>query len=468
LKRAPRLVAVSNRVGPLRGAAAAGGLAVGIVDALRESGGLWFGWSGRIVARGRARLHREREDRMSLVTLDLPQQEFEGYYNGFSNGCLWPLVHFRIDLTQYRTADLDAYRRVNGRFAAALASLLRPKDLIWVHDFHLIPLASELRRLGARQRIGFFLHTPFPPTELLSTLPHHESLVRALFDYDLLGFQTELDLARFQDHIRRGAHGSARGGTVTAFGREIRAGAFPIGIDVEQVHEFAFTRAGEQECLRMRRALGGHDQFIGVDRLDYSKGLLRRMAAFDRYLDHHPEVHGQVVYLQIAPISRGQVSSYREFRREVEGAAAQINGRFGRFDWTPVHYLNRALPRRSLAGLFRASRVAIVTPVRDGMNLVAKEYIAAQDPADPGVLVLSRFAGAARQLQEALIVNPFDNDETARALHQAREMPRAERRRRHRHLMNRLREYDVSRWRNEFLGALAETPWRAERRRGAT
>jgi trehalose 6-phosphate synthase len=465
LKRPRRLVVVSNRVGPVKGAASAGGLAVGIVDALRETGGLWFGWSGHTTTSGGARLRRERADGLTLATLDLPAAEFEGYYDGFSNACLWPLVHFRIDLTQYREDDLASYRRVNRRFARALARLLRPTDLVWVHDFHLFPLAAELRRLGARHRIGFFLHTPFPPTEILSTLPQHEWIVRALFEYDLVGFQTDQDLARFQEHIRRAARGSARGGTVSAFGREIQAGAFPIGIDVEQFHRFAFTGSGEAEFRRMRRALVGREQIIGVDRLDYSKGLLRRMAAFGRFLELHPERYGRVIYLQIAPVSRGQLKSYREFRLEVENAAARINGRFGRFDWTPVHYLNRALPRRSLAGLCRASKVALVTPVRDGMNLVAKEYVAAQDAADPGVLVLSRFTGAARQLTDALIVNPFDGEETARALHRALAMPLAERRRRHQRLLRGLREYDVRRWRNEFIAALADAPARAARGR---
>lgn len=467
MTRARRLVIVSNRVGPVKGAATAGGLAVGIVGALHERGGLWFGWSGKTCAPGKARFRRHREDGLTLATLDLAAPDFEGYYNNFSNGCLWPLVHFRIDLAQYQAKHLEAYRRVNRQFARALIRLLRPTDLVWVHDFHLFPLASELRRLGARQRIGFFLHTPFPPTEILCTLPHHEWIVRSLFDFDLVGFQTDEDLGRFHNHIRSSAQGTARGGIVSAFGREIRTGAFPIGIDVEQVHRFAFSRPGETDFLRMRDKLAGRDQFIGVDRLDYSKGLLRRMTAFGRYLEDHPEAHGRVIYLQIAPVSRGQLKSYREFRLEVENAAANINGRFAQFDWTPVHYLNRALPRRTLAGLYRASRVAIVTPVRDGMNLVAKEYIAAQDPADPGVLVLSRFAGASRQLREALIVNPFDNEETARALHDARTMPLAERCRRHERLMRCLREYDVKRWRNEFIAGLAETPARNPRRAAA-
>jgi trehalose 6-phosphate synthase len=460
MNRPRRLVAVSNRAGPVKGAAAAGGLAVGLVGALHDHGGLWFGWSGKIAAPGKARLHSERIEGLTLATLDLTQRDFDGYYNGFANGCLWPLLHFRMDLTQYEREHLEAYRRVNEQFARRLGRMLRPDDLVWAHDFHLFPLAAELRRSGARQKIGFFLHTPFPPTEILSTLPQHDWIVRSLFAYDLIGFQTRADLARFHDHIRRAAGGSVKGGIVSAFGREVRTGSFPIGIDVDEFHRFAFTASGDREFRRMRRALAGRDQIIGVDRLDYSKGLLRRVMAFGRYLDAHPKAHGQVIFLQVAPVSRGVLTSYREFRHELERAAANINGRFGRFDWTPVHYLNRTLPRRTLAGLHRASRIALVTPVRDGMNLVAKEYVAAQDEGDPGVLILSRFAGAAQQMTAALLVNPFDGEEVASALHQAREMPLEERRNRHADLMRCLREYDVKRWRDEFVAALAATPAR--------
>jgi len=457
VSRTGRLVAVSNRVGPVRGAAAAGGLAVGLVDALRERGGLWFGWSGR-TASGRGSLRQEMADGITLATLDLTQQDFDGYYSGFCNNCLWPLMHFRIDLMRFEHRQLEAYRRVNTRFAQSLARLLRAGDRVWVHDYHLIPLAEELRRRRVRQRIGFFLHTPFPPTEILSTLPEHESLIRALFAYDLIGFQTEEDLVRFQEHIRRACGGTAKGGVVTAFGRELRAGAFPIGIDVDQFHRYAFTAPGNREFARMQSVLRGRDQFIGVDRLDYSKGLLRRMDAFGRYLEGHPKAHGKVILLQVAPVSRSDLIAYRSFRQELDREAARVNGRFARFDWTPVHYLNRALPRRTLAGLYRASRVGIVTPMRDGMNLVAMEYVAAQDPADPGVLVLSRFAGAAQYLREALIVNPYDGEETAAAMHLAREMRIQERRRRHEALMRRLRARDVSRWRRDFLAALSEVP----------
>ncbi len=456
MKGAPRLVVVSNRVGPVRGAAAAGGLAVGLVDALNERGGLWFGWSGHTAAAGKSRLRTEKCDGITLATLDLAQRDYEGFYNGFSNNCLWPLLHFRIDLMRFEREELATYRRVNARFAAALARLLRPGDLVWVHDFHLIPLGEELRRLGVRQRIGFFLHTPFPPSEILKTFPAQEAILRALFAYDLVGFQTRDDLVRFSNHVRRACGGTGRGESLSAFGRTLRIGVFPIGIDVDRFHGFAFTKPGSTEFARMRRVLRGRDQFIGVDRLDYSKGLLRRMDAFGRYLHKHPEAHGEVILLQVAPVSRGDLSAYRNFRQELDREAARVNGRFGRFDWTPVHYLNRALPRRTLAGLYRASRVGVVTPMRDGMNLVAMEYVAAQDPADPGVLVLSKFAGAASHLREALLVNPYDGDEAAEAMHHARAMSLAERCRRHEALMRRLRARDVGRWYREFLAALAE------------
>ena len=460
MTRPARLVAVSNRVGPVRGAAAAGGLAVGLVDALNERGGLWFGWSGHMASAGKARLRTEKANGITLATLDLTQHDFDGYYNGFSNNCLWPLLHFRIDLMRFEREQCKTYRRVNARFAASLAKLLRPNDLVWVHDFHLIPLAEELRKLRVRQRIGFFLHTPFPPPEIFCTLPAHEAMTRALFAYDLIGFQTEDDLDRFRVLVRRAYDGMVRGDAIQAFGRELRAGCFPIGIDVDRFHRFAFTSPGSSEFARMHRVLRGRDQFIGVDRLDYSKGLLRRMDAFGRYLELHPKAHGKVILLQVAPVSRSDLSSYRNFRLELDREAARVNGRFGRFDWTPVHYLNRALPRRTLAGLYRASRVGLVTPMRDGMNLVAMEYVAAQDAADPGVLVLSRFAGAANYLREALLVNPYDGEETANAMHLAREMRIQERRQRHALLMKRLRARDVGRWRRDYLAALAATPAR--------
>lgn len=443
-----RLVAVSNRVGPVRGAAVAGGLAVGLVEALRETGGLWFGASTHL---GKPKLHKQKVEGLTLATLDLPREEYEDYYNGYANRCLWPLFHFRIDLVRFERKYLDAYQSVNRHFADALKPLLKPDDLVWVHDYHLFPLAAELRARGVGQRLGFFLHIPFPPPDLLMTLPGHEQLVRWLFEYDVVGFQTSEDLRRFCAYIEQVAGGSCWEGRVRAYGKAIIARAYPIGIDARQFRQMALSAEGKRECERMRAALRGRDLMIGVDRLDYSKGLLRRISAYELMLERDAEAHRHVEVLQIAPISRGELKAYADFRSELEQAAARINGRFAQTDWTPVRYLNRPLPRRTLAGLYRASRIGLVTPMRDGMNLVAKEYVAAQDPADPGVLVLSKFAGAAQQMKAALLVNPYDIEQMAAALQHARRIPLAERKQRHEELLAGLLQDDVQRWRDSFV-----------------
>lgn len=449
-----RLVAVSNRVSALRSAPLAGGLAVALVDALREHRGLWFGWSGRTRPEAATTPELGREGPVTLSTLDLSTAEHEAYYSGFANRCLWPLFHFRLDLTHYERAHYQAYERVNRRFAEVLLPQLRDDDLVWVHDYHLFPIARELRKLGARQRLGFFLHIPFPPRELLTVLPQHRALVEALFDYDLVGFQIQDDVNRLAAYVEQDLGGRVGDGWMEAFGRRLRIDAFPVGIDATRFHDFAFSTHGEREFCRMREFLREREQIIGVDRLDYTKGLVRRMGAYEALLETHREAHGHITYLQVAPISRGEVGAYRDFRRELELQAASINGRYGHVDWVPVRYVNEAIPRRRLAGLYRASRIGLVTPVRDGMNLVAKEYVAAQDAADPGVLVLSRFAGAAQQMQAALLVNPYDTAEVAAALERARTMPREERQSRHETLMQGLRQDDVGQWCRRFLAAL--------------
>ncbi|SHG43293.1 trehalose 6-phosphate synthase [Hydrocarboniphaga daqingensis] len=450
----PRLVAVSNRISSVRGAPLAGGLAVALVDALREKRGLWFGWSGKTADQSTDTANVSQEGDVTLATVDLSQEDHDAYYSGFANRCLWPLFHFRLDLTGYDRAHFEAYQRVNRRFAGALSPLLRDDDLIWVHDYHLFPLGSELRRLGVTQRLGFFLHIPFPPRELLTTLPQHRSLVRSLFDYDLVGFQIEDDVKRLASYVEQDLGGTVGDGWMEAFGRRLNIRAFPVGIDTARYHDFAFSSHGQREYLRLREFLRDRDQIIGVDRLDYSKGLVRRMNAYELLLESQAAAHGRITYLQIAPISRGEVAAYQDFRRELEQHAANINGRFGQVDWVPIRYVNEAIPRRRLAGLYRASRVGLVTPMRDGMNLVAKEYVAAQDEKDPGVLVLSRFAGAAQQMRDALLVNPYDTEEVAGALEQARTMPLDERRNRHHKLMEGLLRDDVSDWRRRFLEAL--------------
>jgi trehalose 6-phosphate synthase len=449
-----RIVAVSNRVGPIRGAARAGGLAVALIEALRQSHGLWFGWSGRITpAEGATRM--EHTGNFDVATVDLTRSEYEDYYNGFANRCLWPLFHYRIDLTAYDRQFYDGYQRVNMRFARALHPLLEASDRIWVHDYHLIPCAQALRDMGCRQPMGFFLHIPFPSREVLITLPHHERLIHSMLAYDLIGFQTERDCERFFDYaVNEIKDAELRGDVLHVHGRQVRAAAFPIGIDARSYADFVYTEDGQRQLLRAKNALRGRTQVIGVDRLDYTKGLPERFAAFERLLADYPDAHGRVEYLQIAPPTREGVPEYDEIRERLERLASHINGRYGEVDWTPLRYINRTLSRRALAGLYRASKIGLVTPLRDGMNLIAKEYVAAQDPADPGVLVLSRFAGAAKQMQAAVIVNPYDTVGVAEAMQTARYMSLEERRNRHAELMRGLLEEDISHWRERFVEEL--------------
>jgi trehalose 6-phosphate synthase len=452
-----RLIAVSNRVEAPRDAPSAGGLAVALVEALRDHRGLWLGWSGKATpAAAAAQARLQDADGFTVATIDLSQRDYDAYYNGFANHCLWPLLHFRLDIAEYIGAEFEGYRRVNAHFADALVPLLQADDLIWIHDYHLFALPAELRRRGVRQRIGFFLHTPFPPREILATLPLHAGLMRALFDCDLLGLQTGPDVARFSSYACAELGAERIPGGLRAFGRNLRVEAFPVGIDAERFRDFAFSAGGEREFRRLRELLRGRAQIIGVDRLDYSKGLLRRLHALERLLARHPDTHGAVEYLQIAPLSRSDVKAYRDFRRELEQRAARINGSYARVDWTPVRYLNRPLLRRTLAGYHRASRIGLVTPMRDGMNLVAKEYIAAQDPADPGVLVLSQFAGAALQLDAALLVNPYDAEAVAEALYRALAMSREERCQRHRALVASVIDEDITQWRQRYVAALQQ------------
>ncbi|MFQ5785179.1 MAG: alpha,alpha-trehalose-phosphate synthase (UDP-forming) [Alphaproteobacteria bacterium] len=450
-----RLVVVSNRVAPVKGKASAGGLAVAVLAALRENGGIWFGWSGEVTQDATAALDVFDVGRMTYALTDLTVEDYDEYYNGFANRTLWPLFHFRLDLTAFDHRFFTGYQRVNRRLAQQLASMLRGDELIWVHDYHFITFGEGLRRLGCRAPIGFFLHIPFPPAEALLALPTHREIVSALFAYDLVGFQTANDLRAFHDYVVHEAGGRlGADGEVSAFDRTIRAGVFPIGIDTEDFAAIAATAQAQRQIKRLADSLQGRKLIIGVDRLDYTKGLAERLQAFERLLETYPDARGRVSLMQIAPPSRIEVPEYADIRRALEATAGHINGRFAEFDWVPIRYLNKAFSRRALAGLYRASQIGLVTPFRDGMNLVAKEYLAAQAPDDPGVLVLSRFAGAARQLDAALIVNPYDMRAVAEALHDALAMPGDERRERWSALMAGLRRDDVTAWRNRFLDAL--------------
>ncbi len=459
-----RLVVVSNRVAlPDEGAARAGGLAVALQEALQQNGGLWFGWSGRITPQSSDSPHIRQFGQVTFATLDLSRKDHAEYYNGYANRSLWPVFHYRIDLADFTRENYQGYLRVNTLFAEKLRPLLRDEDEIWVHDYHLIPLGEELRRLGIRQRLGFFLHTPFPAMEVLVVLPSASRIVRSLAAYDVVGFQTAADLRAFHDHVTLESAGEVlSNGLVRGFGRTLKADVFPIGIDVgpmvaaaESAHRLASTR-------RLRRNFSECKLMIGVDRLDYSKGLPERFKSFERFLEKYPAWRGKVSLMQIAPSSRADVPEYMQIRRQLEAEAGHINGRFAEFDWTPLHYLNSSYQRQTLAGFYRFSQIGVVSPLRDGMNLVAKEYVAAQNGEDPGVLVLSRFAGAARELTSALQINPYDLEGVADALARALDMPIEERRDRWQDLMSAVRTGSLDHWRDSFLKALTEAPYTVE------
>ncbi|RNF84242.1 alpha,alpha-trehalose-phosphate synthase (UDP-forming) [Montanilutibacter psychrotolerans] len=452
-----RLVVVSNRV-TLPDENRAGGLAVAVHGALRESGGLWFGWSGRIDPETSGQLRERHDGNIHYATMDLSHRDHADYYDGFANRTLWPLLHFRMDLVDYSRETHAGYRRVNALFAQKLVPLLHTDDTIWVHDYHLIPMAQQLRVHGVRCRLGFFLHVPMPSSDLLAALPDHARLFEDLSSYDLIGFQTTRDLERFQDYVRLFGRGRViRSGVLETYGgHRLRAGAFPISIDTPMIASQAAAAISKASVRRLAASLSRRALAIGVDRLDYSKGLPERFRAFARYLERHPGQRGKLTYLQIAPVSRSGVAEYRALRGELEQLAGHINGGHADADWTPMRYVNRNYPHASLTGFYRLARVGLVTPLRDGMNLVAKEFVAAQDPEDPGVLVLSSFAGAARELHEALIVNPYDIDGVADAIEMAVTMPLAERRERWQAMMAQLQEHDIVAWRRDYLRALRE------------
>lgn len=454
-----RLVVVSNRVTmPERGEkVAAGGLAVALRSALEQNGGLWFGWSGAVSAEPATSMIQSRHGKVSYAVTDLTETERQSYYLGFANRALWPLMHYRLGLTEFSRSDYAGYLGVNRRFAKLLVPLLKPDDIIWIHDYHLIPLAAELRRRGVANRIGYFHHIPWPPAEIFGALPFSSTLIRTMMAYDLIGLQTQSDVANLTGGLAAFCGARREGHRIRTGQRKAVVQAFPIGIDVEAFRKLAAAsmRAATQPVRATTGPLGGRKLVIGVDRLDYSKGIVQRLEAFGTFLRNHPEHRGEVGLLQIAPPSRSDVPEYAELDRMSDEVAGRLNAALGEFDWTPIRVVKKTYSRNALAGLYRRAQVGLVTPMRDGMNLVAKEYVAAQNPEDPGVLVLSRFAGAAHQLGDALIVNPYDTQEVAEAIRTALAMPRSERIRRFERLYAVISSTDIGWWTSRYLAALS-------------
>ena len=458
----PRLVVISNRVAvpKARGAAGAqGGLAGALHAALSDRKGLWFGWSGQESESGRTgHIDTQTTDGVTTATIDLSQRDIDEYYNGYANSTLWPLFHYRLDLAQYERETGKGYERVNERFADQVAPLIEPDDAVWVHDYHLIPLGERLRSRGLKNRIGFFLHIPWPPTRLFVSLPYHERLVRTLLYYDVIGFQTQEWLESFLHYCENelGAEVDTEKGTVSFEGRTTIARAYPIGIDWDHFSKLGETGEARQAQQRLLSSSRRRTAMIGVDRLDYSKGIPERIDGIGRFFDKHPERVKDLVFIQVAPPSREDVESYQAIRAELEQKCGRINGARSEVDMVPIRYVNRGYSHEELFGFFRGAKIGLVTPLRDGMNLVAKEYVAAQDPEDPGVLILSRFAGAAAQLPDAVLVNPHSPDDIAHAIQTALDMSLEERKARYQKMIATVRDDNVQDWTANFLRDLGE------------
>ncbi|WP_239025997.1 alpha,alpha-trehalose-phosphate synthase (UDP-forming) [Sphingomonas paeninsulae] len=452
-----RLIVISNRVQPPGAASsgAQGGLSVALAAALREYTGFWFGWSGESTEQFTGHINFERDDGVTTATIDLEDQDIEEYYNGYANRTLWPLFHDRVDLAEYERGFAGGYQRVNERFAETLRPLVEPDDAIWVQDYHLFPLGSELRKLGCENRIGLFLHIPWPARRVLSSLPMAEELVSTLFAYDVIGFHTDEWRDSFTEYVTQQLGAVLNDeGDISLGGRTIRAITCPIGIDTKEFVAMSQSETAKLSYRQMRESANNREMIVGVDRLDYSKGLEERFLGYERFLVEHPEERKEVFLLQIAPPSRETVETYQNIRTALEGLSGRINGAYADIDWVPIRYVNQGYRRDVLAGIYRAAKIGLVTPLRDGMNLVAKEYVAAQDPEDPGVLILSRFAGAAIQLKDAVLINPYSAEEMADAIASALRMDKPERIRRWRLLMDSVEKEDVVWWRQTFVDAL--------------
>ena len=429
-----------------------GGLAVAVECMLQQKKleGIWLGWNGEITDSIAKDLHPENRNSYTALTFSLTQDQYDEFYCGYANNCLWPAFHYRLDLMEFNSHEYQQYLAINEQMAMYIRSIAEPDDIIWVQDYHLIPTAHYCRQLNLNNRIGFFLHTPFPCADILQAIPQYHNWLHMLLAYDVVGVQSDADLHALNHSICQEYGYAIENGLVQAE-RNTQIKTYPISIDPNLVQEQAQRASllGKTDNLFPHL----HDRtIIGVDRLDYSKGLPNRFQTFATLLKHYPILRGQVNYVQIAPSTRADINSYQFLRQELETLAGQINGQYSTLDWAPLTYLNRAFPPAQLMGLFRKAKVGYVAPLRDGMNLVAKEYIAAQAPEDPGVLVLSRFTGAAQELKEAaLLVNPYHEEQTAHCLYRALQMPLDERISRHKELMHKLNANQLQHWCDLFL-----------------
>ncbi|HEU4697701.1 MAG TPA: bifunctional alpha,alpha-trehalose-phosphate synthase (UDP-forming)/trehalose-phosphatase [Gemmatimonadales bacterium] len=439
----------------------AGGLATGLAGPHERSGGLWIGWpgvAGPLPTAQQAELERRLEEQR-LVPVELSGEEVRRFYEGVSNGVLWPVFHYLVDQIPLQVEDWGVYEAANRRFAECVASHWRPGDMVWVHDYQLLLVPGFLRELVPEARIGFFLHIPFPSSEVFRALPEREAILRGLLGADLIGFHTAGYLRHFVSSLTHLLGLDVGLSSLSYDGREVRLGVFPMGVDAH-----AYAALGEDPAVQVEASSyragtdGGGDVqlLVGIDRLDYTKGIPRRLLAYEHLLKTHPELCERVRLVQVAVPSRTGVEAYQEFRDVVDALMGRIQGAFATPRWSPIHYIYRSLADTDVAALYRAADALLCTPIRDGMNLVAKEFVATRTDGD-GVLLLSEFAGAASEMAEAIHVNPYDVERTAAGIYEALRMPAEERRTRMAALRKRVERYDVHWWVRTFLEQLAQT-----------
>ena len=459
----PKLIVVSNRLpvevvrteDGLKYHPAAGGLATSLQSVRKQRDMVWLGWPGIHVWDDKERKEIERRllKEYESVPLFLPPSDFDLYYEGFSNGTIWPLFHYFPQNAHYEAREWSAYKVINALFRDKILEIARPGDLLWIHDYHLMMLPELVREALPEAKIGFFLHIPFPSSELFRMLPWREEILRGLLGSDLIGFHSHGYARHFLSSLLRLLGLEQEFGRVVTGDRVVKVDTFPIGVDVGRFETAMGTKAVQKELADLEDQTRDRKIVLTVDRLDFTKGIVERLESFDHFLSENPDWHRRVTLISLAVPSRTGVPEYQALKKEVDEAVGRINGRYGRPGWVPIWYMYRFLPFDRLVALYGAADVALVTPLRDGMNLVAKEYLAAH-PDGTGVLILSETAGAAEELGEALIVNPHDTEEISEALLHALTMSESEQMARNLPMLARLRRYDVVRWAEDFLGGL--------------
>lgn len=465
-----RLIIVSNRLpvvlskkeGEWHAVPGSGGLVTALAPVLKDRGGLWIGWSGteEIDEKGvnEALEDATRESGFTLKPVMLSSKEIEKFYFGFSNEIIWPQFHDLLGRCNFDPSYWPYYQKVNRKFAKVIQENLTSNDYIWVHDYHLTAAAQELRALGVKNKIGFFLHIPFPPLDIFMKLPWRFQLLRSLLDYDLIGFQTMRDLRNFKQCVSAlikeiSFHGKGQVVTLKFGDHVMRVGAFPISIDFNEFANLALDAKVAERARQIKAQEPDMQIILGIDRLDYTKGIPERLKAFGNALQRYPQLRSKVSLLLVVVPSRDQIAEYQILKDRIERLVSEINGLFAHVAWTPIHYFFRSLDRKELVAHYRAADIVLITSLKDGMNLIAKEYCAA-NVENNGIVILSEFAGATAEMQDAaLLVNPHDIEGVADAIYSSFIMSRPQRQKRMKKLRARIKRHDIYRWLNSFLKA---------------